>query len=366
MPEPLKNMYSAAFFETLCPVLKKCIPGFDCRDFTFQVFNNQWPDFELKERVRHIAVTLHNFLPKDFEKASKILIQLSNELKEIVHEQGFAVIFIPEYIQLYGLDHPSIALDAIEKITQLVSAEFAIRPFIIQHEKQTMKKMLEWSTHIEPSVRRLSSEGCRPRLPWAMALPEFKKNPEAVLSILENLKEDASEYVQRSIANNLNDIAKDHPQLVLKIAKRWRGKNPNTDWIIKHGCRTLLKKGDTAALSLHGFNHAHKAKVQELVLEKKKVKIGEHLFFHFNFSNLEKKPADFRLEYSIDYITSTDKTSRKVFKITENSFAPGEKALINRKQSFKDFTTRKHFKGKHYLSILANGKKLATTEFMVC
>jgi hypothetical protein len=171
--------------------------------------------------------------------------------------------------------------------------------------------------------------------------------------------------VRRSVANNLNDIAKDHPNLVLKIARQWSGQNENTDKIIKHGCRTLLKNGHTHALKLHGFNPNKKAEVRKLALSKKKVKVGDDLNFNFQFVNNEKRVASFRLEYVIDYITSSGKISRKIFQITENKFQPDAFITISRKQSFKNLTTRKHYKGKHNISILANGKSLASSSFLV-
>jgi hypothetical protein len=198
-----------------------------------------------------------------------------------------------------------------------------------------------------------------------MGIPALKKIPDPILPILENLKTDPSEYVRRSVANNLNDIAKDHPELVLKIVKRWLGKHPDTDKIIKHGCRTLLKKGDEHALILHGFNSQSRAGVTTFSLSKKKIKIGDSLNFEFDFVNREKSATNFRLEYAIDYLTSTGKTSRKIFKITESNFLPGQPISLQRKQSFRNLTTRKHFKGRHLLTILANGKKVAAKEFMV-
>jgi 3-methyladenine DNA glycosylase AlkC len=366
MAEPLKNMYNPQFFEGLCPVMRENIPGFDCRDFIFRVFNNVWPDLELKERVRHIALTLHHFMPEDFPASAQILIRLSKALRTSgVREQSFATIFIPDYVEVFGLGHPDESLNALEEITRLVSAEFAIRHFLIKYPGQTIQKMLQWSKHADASVRRLASEGSRPRLPWAIGLPDFKKDPARILPILENLKSDPSEYVRRSVANNLNDIGKDHPELVLRIAKKWKGKNPDTDRLIKHACRSLLKKGHHDALSLHGFNSQCKAKVKSLSISKTKIRIGENLNFDFQFVSEEKKTSDFRLEYSITYVTSTGKTSTKIFKITENKFAPKAPVEIQRKQSFKNLTTRKHFKGKHHLSILANGKKLASKEFFV-
>lgn len=367
MAQALKDMYNPRFFEKLCPILKMCIPRFDCTDFIFRIFNNQWPDLELKERVRHITIVLHHFLPKDFPQAAQILVRLSQKLRNNgISEQGFETIFLPDYIEVYGLEHPVASLKAIEEITKLVSAEYAIRPFIIEDPTQTMEQLRDWSKHPEPNVRRLSSEGCRPRLPWGIGLPAFKKDPSLILPILENLKEDPSEYVRRSVANNLNDIAKDHPELVLAIVKKWKGKHTHTDWIIRHGCRTLLKKGHSHALQLHGFNPESRAKLNTLMLSKQKIRVGDTLGFGFDFINKENKPCHFRLEYAIDYVTSTGKVSRKIFKITENNFVPHEAVSIQRKQSFRNLTTRKHFKGKHQLTILANGKKLGSREFIVC
>jgi hypothetical protein len=198
-----------------------------------------------------------------------------------------------------------------------------------------------------------------------MGLPDFKRDPSPILPILENLKADPSEYVRRSVANNLNDIAKDHPDLALRIAEAWSGKNPATDWIVKHGCRTLLKRGNEAVLHLHGFNPLAKASVDQLMATKE-VLIGGHLAFSFVFVNKEKRRSRFRLEYSIDYQTLSGKISRKVFKLTENSFEPFQTFEFKRRQSFKQLTTRKHFKGKHRLRILSNGKEKASMEFFVC
>ncbi|HYC86285.1 MAG TPA: DNA alkylation repair protein, partial [Chryseosolibacter sp.] len=226
--------------------------------------------------------------------------------------------------------------------------------------------MLKWSTHPHAHVRRLASEGCRPRLPWAMGVPALKQNPLPILRILENLKRDDSEFVRRSVANNLNDIAKDHPDVVVDICSRWRGSHINTDWILRHGCRTLLKKGNKTALLMHGFNPDTKAVVRSLRINTNKIKVGDELQFDFQFQTLEKKSSTYRLDYAIDYLTSSGKTSRKIFKITEKEVAPGKMVTIERRQSFRDLTTRKHHPGKHTLTILANGKKLATTEFVVC
>ena len=139
-------------------------------------------------------------------------------------------------------------MKAIEFITQFITCEFAVRPFLLKYGDKMMNQMRAWSLHKSHKVRRLASEGSRPRLPWAMAIPALKKNPMPVLTILENLKNDPSESVRRSVANNLNDISKDRPGMVLKIANAWKGQNKETDAIVRHGCRTLLKHGHPEVL----------------------------------------------------------------------------------------------------------------------
>jgi len=366
MAEPLKNMFNPAFFEALCPVLKDTLPDFKEKDFIHQVFDTTWPQLELKQRVRHIAHALHQAMSCDYPRAAGYIVTLADRIRrgDEYQLQGFASMFLPDYIEVYGVDNFKESMAAMEQVTKLVSAEFAIRPFLLRYPEKTFQHMLRWSKHENAQVRRLASEGCRPRLPWGMGIPALKRDPSTILTILENLKADPSESVRKSVANNLNDIAKDHPELVLELAQRWQGKDPLTDWIIKHGCRTLLKRGHTAALGLHGFRSENKAVVKNLELSPK-VRVGDYLNWSFTFVNKETEGADFRLEYAIDYLTASGKTSRRVFKITEKTFNPGEGYSFRRRQSFKDFTTRKHFKGLHSFSVIVNGKPRASAEFMV-
>ncbi len=357
MAEPLKYWYNPEFFEHLCGVLKKTIPDFNEVKFIHSVFDTEWPDLELKQRTRKVTLCLNKILSKNYPTAIGYIIATAKEyLRENYSKPIYPLIFLPDYVELYGLDHFDESMVAIEEVTQLISAEFAVRPFIVKYPNQTMKQMLRWSKHKNEHVRRLASEGCRPRLPWAMGLPEFKKDPSPILPILENLKRDKSEYVRRSVANNLNDIAKDHPQLILQIAKKWKGISPETDWILKHGSRTLLKQGHNDALGFHGFNPNLKTQVAGLSLRGKKIKIGDSGAFHFAVTNQENKKANVRVEYAITYRTSTGKSSRKVFKVAEREFMAGEKINFKRKQRFTDFTTRKHFPGLHRLEVIVNGK----------
>jgi 3-methyladenine DNA glycosylase AlkC len=357
-------MYNPQFFEKLCPVLKEVIPQFEERQFVYNVFDTTWPELELKQRTRHVTKALRKFLPTDFSKAADMVVTISNLIREKQIEQRYPYIFLPDFIELYGLDHFQISMKAIEESTKLISAEFAIRPFLLRYPSETLNCMMKWSKHPDAAVRRLSSEGCRPRLPWGIGIPNLKKDPSLILPILENLKADPAESVRRSVANSLNDIAKDHPDVALRIAKKWQGRTAATDWVVKHGCRTLLKKGDQSILKLHGFNPRATAIIDKLQVSRY-VGIGDYMDFSFSFINKEKHSTLFRLEYAIEYLTRSGKKSIKVFKITENTFASSQPVYFKKRQSFKDFTTRKHFKGKHRIRILSNGKELASKEFFV-
>jgi 3-methyladenine DNA glycosylase AlkC len=365
MATQLKYMYNPAFFEALIPTLLKVIPEFDERAFIYRVFDCQWPDLELRERTRHIARALHRSMPSDFRKAAHLIVSLANTLRgQGEKEQQFQYIFLPEYIAIYGQCDLECSLAALEEITNLVSAEYAIRPFLVHFPNQTLEQLYQWSHSKDENVRRLSSEGCRPRLPWASVLTAYKKDPSPILPILETLKSDASEYVRRSVANNLNDIVKDHPDVVLDLIAGWDTDNPATRWTIKHGCRTLLKNGDKKAFTLHGFDTTNKCEVRTLN-HPTKLGIGQDLAFDFIFHNHGRKPNRFRLDFAIDYVTATGRNSRRIFKIGEYTVQPTKPIVVRRKKSFKDLSTRKHFSGLHRLRIYANGIEKVDSDFLL-
>lgn len=361
MPEPLKNYYSPAFFDTLTNRLSKAIKGFDKPLFISKIFFAGWDALELKQRMRHTAVVLHDFLPHDFKKAADSLIKITDVLLD--GREGamdFLHMFLPDYVELYGIDDYENSMRAFEKITCYASAEFAIRPFIVKYP-QTMQQMLAWSKHPNPYVRRLSSEGCRPRLPWAMALHALKKDPSQILPILENLKTDPAETVRRSVANNLNDIAKDNPDVVMEIVKRWQGSHANTDWIIKHGSRTLLKKGHNDALDAFGLKRGIKAQVDKLTVAPAKLKIGDKATLDFLITLKEKQAEKLRVEYGVYYVKANGTANRKLFKITENNYDPAKAVSFSRTLRFHDMTTRKHYSGIHKITIVINGQEYAET-----
>jgi 3-methyladenine DNA glycosylase AlkC len=276
---------------------------------------------------------------------------------------GFQYVTLSDFVEVFGMDEKDwdVSMAALAEFTACASSEFAVRPFIVKDPERMMKMMLEWAHHSNHHIRRLASEGCRPRLPWSFPLRMMIADPAPILPILELLKEDDSDYVRRSVANNLNDISKDHPELVLELGGRWLGKHPHTDWIVKHALRTLLKKGNEEALRLFGFGRTQGITVDGLKVTES-IQIGDKLAFSFELDVTEPQPI--RLEYAIDYVKANGTASRKVFQISEKREFQGN-AVIAKTQSFMDMTTRKHYEGIHRLSVIVNGTEMASAAFCV-
>lgn len=366
MPEPLKNMFSRPLLESIAREVHSVQPDFPVQQFLAEVFGAGWDALELKQRVRHISHSLRAALPEDYGEAVRVLVRLAERwIAQEGEKMTFEHIFMPDFVQVYGLDHPDASLPALETMTRWSSAEFAVRPFLVRYPERMYAQMLVWSHHSSPLVRRLSSEGFRPRLPWGMGVPALKRDPSPILPVLENLKNDPAETVRRSVANNLNDIAKDHPALVLDIARRWQGLSPATDWVLRHASRGLLKKGHAEALAHFGFEQGVQGIAVEHLQCSDPVHIGGTLEFSFSVKNEGAAAVPLRLEYGIDYLTGSGKTSSKVFKIKEMTLGVGQSEAVARRQRFTDFTTRKHFAGTHRLRILVNGQALAEKTFSV-
>ncbi|WP_271782313.1 DNA alkylation repair protein [Aquimarina algiphila] len=364
MAELLKNIYTREFFETFTNSLQQIVPNFNTSSFFTHIFNEEWEHKELKQRMRHIVIALQHHLSPEYAKNVDTIIQVIHQLqKDGVKENSLEYMFFPDFIEYYGIDEYDISIEAIEKITQFTSCEFAIRPFILAFPDKGIQQMITWSRHQHPMVRRLSSEGCRPRLPWAMALPFLKKDPTSILPILKRLKNDESESVRRSVANNLNDVSKDNPDIVIRLAHDWYGKSKNIDWLVKHACRTLLKQGNMKTMKLFGYGAIDTIKIEDLQIHTPKVRIGSALEFTFRLSNTGNSSSKLRLEYGLYYQKANGSLSKKVFKISEKIYPEKSSTLIHRKQSFKIITTRKFHTGLHQLSIIINGHEFEKYNF---
>jgi 3-methyladenine DNA glycosylase AlkC len=265
-----------------------------------------------------------------------------------------------DYVEVYGLNYFQKSMEALAHFSINSSSEFAIRRFIIKYPNETMIQMKKWAFSENEHLRRLASEGCRPRLPWAIALKKFKKDPSDVLEILEILKDDNSRYVQKSVANSINDISKENPNIVKKLIKNWLGENKNRDWICKHGSRTLLKNSDKDILKLFGFSNATHIKLSEFKISEK-VNMGEELIFSFRLNSSESL-GKLRIEFVIDFLRQNAKYNRKVFKLAESDYKENSKK-ISKKYSFKTRSTRIYYRGIQKLSVVINGEEFIKKEF---
>ncbi len=262
MADQLKDrFFTDDFIQTLAEAIEAVEPSFDAAAFHRLIHKDDFAAMALKQKMRHVTICLHATLPSDYPQALAILRRVGPAFS------GFNAMVFPDYVEWYGLGHWDLSMDALAEFTLLCSSEFAVRPFIDADAERALPALYAWSQSENEHLRRLSSEGSRPRLPWAMALPAFKADPSPILPILEALRDDGSEYVRKSVANNLNDISKDNPEIVLDICQQWRGFSPRTDWITKRGCRTLLKAGNTRALLLFGFGDPADVWVDALTLD---------------------------------------------------------------------------------------------------
>jgi 3-methyladenine DNA glycosylase AlkC len=354
--ERFLKFFTESSINKFADTLREYHPTFYKERFLNLIFTEAWEALELKERMRHTTLCLHEVLPGDYLTALEILKKAAPNIK------GFEAMVLPDYVELYGMENWESSLNALGHFTKYCSSEFAIRPFLDEDPEKTMTYMHKWAEDRDENVRRLASEGCRPRLPWAMALPKFKKDPSLIFPILEKLKNDDSEFVRKSVANNLNDISKDNPDLMLGLCEKWIGKSDKTDKIIKHACRSLLKAGNKRALLLFGYGDPETVHLEDFVLNGTSLAIGDTLHYSFKLTILGEKVIKVRVDCAIDYMKTSGKQSRKVFKIAEGTYKPGEH-LLKRKQPFADMSTRTHTPGEHRITIFVNGEGKATSSF---
>lgn len=357
MAEPLKNLYSKTFVTQLAHKLAEADKSVNSNKFVAAVFDNTWEQKELKQRTRHITVVLNQFLPYTYTKQIEVLTAIAAQFK------GYPAVLFPDFVEVYGLNNLKVSIKALEYFTQFSTSEFAIRAFIIKYPKQMLDQHLKWAKHKNQHVRRLASEGIRPRLPWAIALPDFKSNPYPILPILALLKTDESEYVRRSVANCLNDISKDNPDVLLDILNQWHGNNPLTDGILKHAARGLLKKGNNSALEVFGLSKNVKVVVNQFGISAKTVAIGSEFSFNFQVQLNQNVEAKVRLEYRIYFAKQSGKQLPKIFMIGTYIMQQNKLITITKTHKFANLTTRKHYAGEHKITLVVNGKDVTQQVF---
>ncbi len=323
------------------------------------VFDARWESLALKERVRQITLQLGALLPQDYSLSLTVLLDALPLLKD----QGFEKMVFPDFVESYGQGEWERSIAALEEITQYISGEFAIRPFIDRQPEKTLQRMLGWADHPHPGVRRLASEGCRPRLPWGMRLHGLVKDPTPILPILEKLKDDSREEIRRSVANNLNDISKDHPDLVVQVLEKWwKPDHPTRMKLIKHALRTLLKAGHPGALELLGFSSQPKIKVDNLKLEPKEINLGEEVVLSFDITSTVGEDQLLMIDYLIHFMKANGTQAPKVFKLSQKTLQPGQTITIRRAHKIKPITTRIYYPGIQTFQPQINGVALGKVD----
>ena len=377
--EPFKEVFNPKLIDSFCFCINEHFNSFNSESFKSCVISNL-EALELKDRSDLIADALNEYLPKDVNTREGILFSILHPLdcdngpRESSNEgiTSWGTLPMTTLVGKYGLGGFERSMEALRIMTPHFSSEFAIRHLILENHSKALKILESWVSHPDHHVRRLVSEGLRPRLPWAMQLPKYIKDPSPLIPILKLLRDDEEEYVRRSVANNLNDISKDHPDLIANLAEDWIDDlNANSyhasiansrKKLIKHASRTLIKQGHPIALSAFGFGAPNLEKV-ELNITSEMVIFGEELKFDLGVRSTSLLPQDLIIDYVVHFKKKNGTNSPKVFKWTQKHLDANQSLKLTRKHPIKQITTRKYYEGKHYLSVRINGRDFEKLPF---
>jgi len=314
--------------------------------------------FTLMERIRRIAGALDPLLPTDFGEAVGVVRAAAPKI-----ETSFLTLALCDWVAIRGIDEFDPAMEALRHLTVFCSAEFAVRPFLRRDLTRTLAVMETWTRDPDARVRRLASEGCRPRLPWSFRLDALIADPSPTLPILEALRTDPSVDVRRSVANHINDVTKDNPEIALAWLEAWSRDDPGTAWIVKHALRSLIKRGSPRALALIGVEAETDAEVESFSLSPASVPVGGSVTMRFRLRSTAKTARRFVIDYAVHYVKKSGETRPKVFKLRLVELAPGEVLEVEREHDLADLSTRRHHPGRHAIELLVNGASAARGEF---
>jgi 3-methyladenine DNA glycosylase AlkC len=365
-PQQLKTLFNRSVIEKIGQMVGHVWSQFDADIFVSESLKG-FDELALKQRSAQIADVLYDGLNVGFEQAADILLKSmgdDNGTGGIEGYTDFAYLPFLDVVERHGTDFPKVALETLERMTVFFSAEFAVRPYILVYPEFSISYLNRWATHSDWRVRRLASEGSRPRLPWGIQLKPFIDDPIVGLQLLEQLYRDENLTVRRSVANHLNDIAKDHPDVVTGAAKRWwRSHCKLAQWTVKHGLRTLIKQGNPEALAVLGFVGGDNVLVHDFTLSSDKVLIGEKIEFQFRLHSEEAESSKLVVDYVLERPLASGKTAKKVFKLKTLTLDSNQSVSIKAKQVFKQLSTRTYYVGIYTLGIMINGRVTELREF---
>ncbi len=367
--EPFKNRISAELVGHISSQLDKHVAGFKPASFKRAILK-ELDQLELKQRAQLIADHLHQVLPSAPKKRAKIIRAMlhprgteNGQQSDADGITGWGMFPLGMVVGQHGLKDFEGSLTLLKDMTSHFSSEFDVRYFLIEDQERALAHMSTWVDHPNFHVRRLLSEGTRPRLPWGMQLPRLIEDPSPMLPLLEALRDDREEYVRRSVANHLNDIAKDHPDLIAKLAKKWlKGASQTREKLVRHACRSLIKQGHQPTLDAFGLGAPEIAE-PELTINTKTVHYGDALSFTTALRSTSKKPQSLVIDYLVHFKKANGERVGKVFKWKKLTLSPGENLVIQRAHAIKPITTRKYYGGRQGLSLRINGADCGFEEF---
>lgn len=315
---------------------------------------------EILDRVTVFAQGLRESLAGDYVGViGGVVDKLGPELAEGegYFNHAFHLWPVSRFIELYGLDDPEASLDAIEALTRAFTGEWAIRPYLERYPELTMSRVHQWAGSDSHNVRRLASEGIRPRLPWAKMYTPYVADPSPILSVLDLLYDDASLFVRKSVANNLNDIGRTHPELALATATRWAaGGTPHAEWVVERGLRGLIKRGHSEALELVGYSAPHAITATRPEFPRT-VAIGMKATLSVTLTNTGDAPAKVLAEYRVYFLKKNGTRQPSVFRLGKFTLAPGEVRVVTKTHPFRVTSTRTYYPGAQALSLMINGRE---------
>lgn len=366
MAEPFKNLINPQGVRDMARHLRRAWPRFDANRFERQALHGL-DALELKARAMQLADALEATLPEDFDTAAGVieasLMPPEHDRSSDAGLAGWPLWPIGEFVARRGLGAPERALRSLLAITQRFTAEWAIRPFIVAHPARVFATLQRWTADPNEHVRRLVSEGSRPRLPWGLQLKSLIADPSPTLPLLRALQDDPSEYVRRSVANHLNDIAKDHPAIVVQwLAEHLPDAPPQRRRLLKHASRTLIKQGHPEVMKAWGLGRPLRGTVR-LKIEPKRVRIGETLTLQLTLVSGAARAQPLQIDYAVHHVKASGATSPKVFKGWALELAPHATLQLERRHSMRVVTTRRYHPGRHELDLRINGQVLARAGF---
>lgn len=339
----------------------------DAEEYSSEVQAQIGP-LELKDRVYVLADGLRKRLPQDYPTAVKIIVDsLGEELDEDagMFNEGWYLMPVARFVEEFGLEFPEVSMNALAEITKRHTAEYAVRPFIQQHYEIAMKILGEWARSSNFHLRRAASEGIRPRLPWASKLQRFIDDPKPVLAILETMKSDSSDYVRKSVGNNINDISKDWPELVVETLERWKSESQTdeTAQITKRALRGLIKAGNQRALALIGATGGEIIEVPHFEISPTEIHLGESYNMVVDIVNPDKVSHNLTVEYIIHLVRSNNRTNQKAFRLASIELGAGETKRVTKSHTVKEVGVRSYYSGYHRVDIVVNGLIKASSAF---